>query len=220
MTWTRKHLAGFPYDELLLGDVTPETPIALTLHFMGGSTALMAPFYDGYPGNLRVIFLEGETPNDAGYSWYPDLDFYDRAESEQIRQIREQVERIVPFVEAIKAAYPNAPLAMVGISQGSEVGLSLAAYYPAAFNRVIALASRMLTPQIAPGVLSGPLPEVFLLHGEQDATFPPDTTRATQQWFIDHGVRASLSLYPGVTHFDSERMMGELHQRLGEMGSK
>src|SRR5688572_17065546 len=104
MTWTRKQLTGFAYDELLLGDATSETPVALTLHYMGGSTALMAPFYDGYPGNLRVIFIEGKTPSDAGYSWYPDLDFYDRSEVQQIRQIREQVERNAPFVDALKAA--------------------------------------------------------------------------------------------------------------------
>jgi predicted esterase len=131
-TLTSKSLDNIPYWEC--GQVEASTPITLVLHWMGGdAAAIQKVLFDKFDTSLRLIFLEGQYPSGdelGGYSWYPaEVAFYQRSEAEQAPDIRRQADRIADFLTQLKAVYP-VKTAVIGMSQGGDLTLAMAAYYP------------------------------------------------------------------------------------------
>src|SRR5688572_14904965 len=115
---TQKSLNNFTYWEALYGSVTDDTPMIVTLHWMGGKPDAMQVLYDGVDYPLRAVFLQAPYPLEGGYTWYPDGDdFYKRDEAGQAPDIRHEADAVASFLWELKQKYP-AKLAVTGMSQG------------------------------------------------------------------------------------------------------
>lgn len=218
MTLERKSLNGTPYWELEIGQVKPDTTIVLALHYMSGNAEAMRVVLDDVTLPLRVIFLEGDYPpgdDSGGYSWYPGEDgFYTWTEVEQTRHTLAQAARIAAFLRVLREHYP-AKLVVLGISQGGELGLTLAAHYPALVDLVIALAARLTEPTRPTSVHPAMrLPRVVMLHGIEDEYMLIAWARDAHHWLHSNGYDAVLHEYPTVRHSVSKAMVAHAQSLL------
>lgn len=219
---TSHTLKKYAYKELLLGDVTPATTILIVLHWMGGTAEAMAVLVDGYAGPLRAIFLEGAHPFEDGLSWFPDgLAFYDLAEGDQAPEIRRQGDHVAGFLKELRREYPNAKIAMTGMSQGGDITLSVAAYHPTLLDLALPLAGRLSPPMRAYELrdVKHSAPKVHLLGGEDDPIVTPHYAHDASGWLGKRFYEVSISLFAGVKHGISKGMVGVIHEELAALGN-
>jgi predicted esterase len=216
-----KLLGDTPYAEMLVGTIEASTSIVLALHWMGGATA-MWPLLADCDRPLRVISLQGEYPSgdeEGGYSWYPEEGaFYQRSEKEQAPDIRLQADRIAAFLRQLREAYP-ARLAVIGMSQGGDLALSLAVHYPELIDMAIPLAGRLSEPMRLANFSrsAARLPIISMKQGLDDPIVSVESARQVLSWLQAAGFSASLQEYANVGHAISKAMIGDLQQDLAKL---
>jgi pimeloyl-ACP methyl ester carboxylesterase len=154
MPLLEKTLQDIPYQEWQNGEITPETPVVLVLHWMGGDFTSLQFLFNEYRKPVRGVFLQAPYSGGdkfGGWSWFPDEEpFYDRPEAEQAPDIRAAADRVAGFLQALRALYP-AKVAVTGMSQGGDISLALAAYTPTISKRCPKLILRLsMTRAIVP----------------------------------------------------------------------
>lgn len=150
----------------------------------------------------------------GGYSWYPDEGaFYQRSEAEQAPDIRRQADRIADFLTQLKAIYP-VKTAVVGMSQGGDLTLALAAYYPELIDLAIPCAGRLSAPMRPQQFDRHTLPRVLMQQGMDDPIVSVESAREAADWLVSVGYDAELREYPNTKHVLSEEMVGYIRQVL------
>jgi predicted esterase len=208
------------YWTLEQGDMKPDTPIVLVLHYMSGTADSLRVLLEGYSQPIRAVFLQGKYPCGEGYSWYPqDTAFYNLPEAEQAPDILQVAEEVAGFLREYRKLYPGAKTAVTGMSQGGDLSLALAVYYPDLIDLAVPLAGRVIRPETfaQPADI---LPKVTLMNGTVDEIVTIESAREALRWLRDHGFDAELREYENVGHGISRQMVSDLHQCLESLISQ
>jgi predicted esterase len=214
MDMIEKSLNGTTYWEMLVGDVQPDSPTVLALHYMTGDAASLQVLFKGVDRPMRVLFLQGRYPYEGGYSWYSDEEhFYDRAEVEQAPDIKQEADAIAAFLSAYKAQY-SGKIAVTGMSQGGDLTLALCAYYPDLLHLALSMAGRLssvMRPEQPPQTS---LPRISMMQGADDPIVSVASAEEAVEWLKQSGYEAELHVYPGVGHAISYGMVDHIQQNL------
>jgi predicted esterase len=168
---------------------------------------------------LRAIFLRGLHPSGdplGGYSWYPDEGaFYERPEADQAPAIRAEADRIAAFLQQLQTLYPM-KIMVTGMSQGGDLTLALAVYYPELVSLAMPCAGR-LSPPMRPAQFDKPkdtLPTIHMMQGVDDEIVPVESAREAAAWLVGAGFKATLQEYPDTGHTISDAMVKDIQQLL------
>ena len=221
-TFIEKSVNEVRYWEMLIGEVQPDTPIAIALHYMSGDARSMEALFNGYEKPLRVITMQGSyvyKDNEVeGFSWFPDhTAFYDRSEAEQAQDIRTASEPIVEVIRHLKTTYPGAKIAIMGMSQGGDLALSIATHHPELLDLVLPMAGRISAPMRPSEVSKGRLPHILMMNGVDDPIVTIAGAREAVKWLQAAGFAAELKEYAGIEHRIAKAMVQDIQDRLSEL---
>ncbi|MCR2763178.1 alpha/beta hydrolase-fold protein [Microbacterium sp. zg.B48] len=184
-------LHGYGADERDLFGLVPHLPPQFVV------AALRAPLAPPFPA--------------PGYSWYP----IEGMEGRDARHVTGAASLVVDWVDAVTA---DAPVGLLGFSQGAAVALQALRLQPERFAFAVNL-SGYATPGELPGdaALAERRPPVFWGRGTHDDVIPQFLVEHTVTWLPEH---ADLSgrVYQGLTHSVSEPELDDvrvfLHKQL------
>ncbi len=203
--------------EQVLGTESPDMPWALAIHGLGDSPEGFWRVLSQHDGDLRVVAVQAPTRWGKGWSWFPSRD---ATPEERVDGFRTSVDLLASFVEAWRAAHPEAgkPVIM-GFSQGGMLSFGLAAHHPELAELVIPVAGLLppeLVPQTSP---TGTLPRVRALHGAVDDRIPTSDGEATVETLRQLGLDATIQTYDGVAHGISSPMRAEISRLIATGGA-
>jgi phospholipase/carboxylesterase len=202
------HLTRKPTREMAAGSAPP---LLLLLHGVGSNERdLMglAPWLDG-----RLFVASARAPITLGYDAYGWFRFeftpngpvvMDPAEAESSFRL------ILRFMDELIEAYgvdPNRTY-LVGFSQGTIMGLSVALTHPAKVAGMVAMSGRFpdaIRPQIAPLEELEDLP-ILLQHGTEDPVLPIHYGRAAREILDSLPVRLDYREYRMGHHVTQESL--------------
>jgi predicted esterase len=218
-TLVQKTLNDVIYWELQPDDpLPPATPIALFVHWMSGNANSMRVIFDGVRRPLRAVSLQGRYPSGdplGGYSWHPDeVAFYNRSEAEQAVSIRSQADHIATFLRDLKQQYPAQKTVVSGMSQGGDLTLALAAYYPDLLDFAIPVAGRLSAPMRPTAIGPARMPRVIMKSGVEDPIVSIASAREVCAWLQSVGYDAELMEYANTGHTLSDAMINDIRQLL------
>jgi predicted esterase len=214
MDMIEKSLNGTTYWEILVGDVQPNSPTVLALHYMTGDATSLQVLFTNLNRPIRVVFLQGRYPYEGGYSWYSDEErFYDRPEAAQAPDIKQESDAIAAFLSCYKAEN-SGKVVVTGMSQGGDLTLALCAYYPDLLHLALPMAGRLssvMRPEQPPQTS---LPRVSMMQGADDHIVSVASAEEAVEWLRQSGYEAELHVYPGVGHAISYGMVDHIQQTL------
>jgi N-acetylmuramoyl-L-alanine amidase len=196
--------AGFRYLVFETGAAAPDTtlPMIVGLHYSGATPAAMVDYFDRFDAPVRVVLPQGPQPRPAGFSWFAA----GSGVTEQAMAALALADGLAAFVRDAEAAHPTRgkPLAM-GVSYGGDLALLLALRHPSLVAAAFPVAARAFPQWLSAAVPCAPeCPAVRALHGDADATVPPDAMEAAIPRLKAAGYDATIRTYPGVAHdFDA-----------------
>lgn len=184
------------------------------LHYMTGTQDSMGFLLEGE--GLRLIFPQGKYPSgfeEGGYSWFiGEKEFYDWTDEKQLPSILDTTHELAAFIKEIA---PSQKCIVTGMSQGGDLSLMLAAYYPELISLSIPAAGRLFPPQDFAGK-GRELPIVHVQHGQADEIVPVKYARDANVWLRANGYETTLSVYPDVGHDYSEEMVLHIRKLVAE----
>lgn len=197
-------LAGFEYFEVVKGKDHGDLPLLIVFHYSGGTPQETIADYDSLKNPVRIILPRGNYQKKQGFSYFP-VDYYDQEPSLQYKLARKTVDSLARFVKALEKRYKGKAI-ISGISQGGDIALLLARFYPELFRASFPFAA-VIPDKLAPGIKTnraGELP-VYMFQGENDTIVP---LAVTQKKLKDLGKRMDIQLatYPGLGHGISKEM--------------
>lgn len=152
-----------------------------------------------------------------GASWYP-IEGLDGRDPDAVTLAARAL------LSWIQDAVGEAPVGLLGFSQGGAVALQTLRAAPDAVSFAVVLAGYAAGGEL-PGdiVLAERRPPVFWGRGAADDVIPPALVDATAQWLPVHS-ELSGRVYPGLTHSISQDELDDvrafLDARLGEMAAQ
>lgn len=213
--YTKFDLNDMPYWERQHNNPADDSPVVITMHYMTGTAVAMSFLLDGIDFPLREIALQGTHPSgypeEGGYSWFErERDFYDvLSEAEQESLIRKEVNKIAAFIKALREKY-SGKFVVTGMSQGGDLSLHLAAYYPDLIDLAVPMAGRLSELMQPDAIESDNLPKVVILQGADDLIVTVDDAKVAESYLKAQDYEVSLDVYEGVGHDISEDMVEKL----------
>jgi phospholipase/carboxylesterase len=144
----------------------------LLVHGLKGDETVMWIFTRNLPKNYWLFAPRAPVAVETGgYTWlqrtvegWPDLDSFRPAADKLLLAFQAWAER---------TGAPEAPIDVMGFSQGAALAYALAALYPRQVGRVLALAGFLPGEAELPGRYSGLRgKQVYVAHGSRDETVP------------------------------------------------
>lgn len=212
--YTQKNLNGTAYWQHLHNNPDNDAPTVIMMHWMTGTAEAMAFVFDNIDFPLREISLQGNYPSgypEGGQSWFEhETDFYEKlSDAEQEPLIRQEVDKVAQFINAIRQQY-SGKLVVTGMSQGGDMTLHLASYYPELLDLALPMAGRLSKAMRPASIESDKLPTIKLLQGLNDEIVLVETARDVAQWLTQHNYPTTLNEYPDVGHSISPDMIQDI----------
>lgn len=138
-----------------------------------------------------------------GYSWYP-IENLDAHDPDAV------TDAATRFIEWLDLVAPDAPVGLLGFSQGAVIAMQALRLRPERFAFAVNLSG-----YAAPGALPGDAdlaqrrPPVFWGRGTRDDVIPAVLVAHTTQWLPLHS-ELSGRVYPGLTHSVSEQELTDI----------
>jgi phospholipase/carboxylesterase len=207
-TLSLTHLIREPTREMAAGSAPP---LLLLLHGVGSNERdLMglAPWLDG-----RFFVVSTRAPITLGYEAYGWFRFEFTPNGPEVsdpREAEESYRLILRFMDELAEAYGVDPARMylMGFSQGTIMGLSVALTRPDKVAGMVAMSGRFpdaIRPQIAPPEKLRSLP-ILLQHGTEDPVLPIQYGRAARETLDGLPVRLDYSEYRMGHHVTQESL--------------
>jgi predicted esterase len=213
--YTEKSLNGRSYWEALNGNVLADSPIVIPMHFWTGTGTAMHFLFNGMTTPARIIGLQGLYPSGheaGGYSWFPHgAEFYDEmTEVQQAPFIREEAAKIASFISDLKQEHLG-KIIVTGMSQGGDLSLSLAVYYPDLIDIAIPCAGR-LSAVMRPEMSLGTSSQIRMQQGMDDKIVSLESAREARDWLKTEGFDVLLDEYEGLGHDMSGTMVKRIQE--------
>ena len=188
------------YEIYLTGQAHPESklPLIVILHFMGGNPDEMFSYLlKGIDLPARVIAPYGQYEFEGQYSWFPES-LYAEDESNQGKFVREIARILLENVERWAQEYSTEGKPIyLGMSQGGDIGFTLASHDGDRFRLFIPIAGRLLEEEIVSRRTAG---KVRIHHGEKDPIVPIIRAREAAIRLQSVGMDVTLREYVGIEH--------------------
>ncbi len=208
-------VAGFEYIEVIKGKDNGKLPLLIAFHYSSGNPAETIADYDSLKNPVRIIIPKGNYKKRNGFSYYP-VDYYEKDSLTQFVLSKKAVDSIGNFIQLIGKKYKSKAV-VSGISQGGDIAMLLAAYYPqlckASFPFAAYIHSGMNHELKKKPV--GRVP-VYLFQGEDDPIIPLSTTRRKLA-MLDKKLRLKLFSYPALGHDISTQMKIDYSRLIDEL---
>lgn len=213
----QNRLKGFEYLEHAN---TPgnDQPLLIAFHYSSGTPKETLADYDSIKGSIRIIIPKGNYRKRDGFSYYP-VDYYKTDSATQFAASRITVDSIAIFVQAIEKKYQRKAI-VSGISQGGDIALLLAIYYPD-----LCVASFPFAAVINPSVVEMAISKksksipIHLHQGEADAIVSVNYTRR-KVTALSKKLNITLYTYPGVGHDISAEMKASYSKQIDDLSEK
>ncbi|HEY0677285.1 MAG TPA: peptidoglycan DD-metalloendopeptidase family protein [Chitinophagaceae bacterium] len=200
----RPRIANFEYIEIVKGKESSEMPLLIAFHYSGGNPLETLRDYDSLKNPVRIIIPRGNFLKRDGFSYYP-TDYYQKDSVTQFALARRTVDSLALFIMQIEKKYKQKAV-VSGISQGGDISLLLAIYYPALCKASFPFAA-VIHPHIIESLKIKPAREVpvYLFQGEDDKIIPVSVTRKKVEQ-IGSGMNIRLQTYANLGHDISLQM--------------
>lgn len=193
-------IAGFDFLEVVKPGELSERPIPVIIgfHYSSSDPSYAVTDYDEISSPVRLILPKGNFQKRDGWSYFP-TDYYTKDSVSQVAISRKTLDSIAVFVKAIGEKYKTKPL-VAGFSQGGDLSLLLAIYYPEIIRAGFPLAG-FLHRQRWEDAKKNAQKDVgiYIYQGDADKIVSAQYTQAQVkelgQFFNIH-----LNLYPGLGH--------------------
>lgn len=171
-----------------------EGPAILLLHGLTGDESSMAVFLRQLPEGLPALTVRAPHRSaQGGHSWFRDED---RGRPEA-PTTRESLRRLEDFLaeDLLGHASPQAPLFLIGFSQGAYMSYLLAPRLGQRLRGLVGMSSFPLPQELLPeGSLRGV--DALLLHGSRDELVPLGEGRRAAERLRRAGARVDFREYP------------------------
>lgn len=197
-----------------------DRPVLLLLHGYGSDEHDLFGLVPSLPPAFVVASVRAPLAPPwpmPGASWYP-IEGLDGRDPDAVTLAARAL------LSWIQDAVGEAPVGLLGFSQGGAVALQTLRAAPDAVSFAVVLAGYAAGGEL-PGdvVLTERRPPVFWGRGAADDVIPPALVDATAQWLPVHS-ELSGRVYPGLTHSISQDELDDvrafLDARLGEMAAQ
>ncbi|MCM3613202.1 alpha/beta fold hydrolase [Microbacterium enclense] len=197
-----------------------DRPVLLLLHGYGSDEHDLFGLVPSLPPAFVVASVRAPLAPPwpmPGASWYP-IEGLDGRDPDAVTLAARAL------LSWIQDAVGEAPVGLLGFSQGGAVALQTLRAAPDAVSFAVVLAGYAAGGEL-PGdiVLAERRPPVFWGRGAADDVIPPALVDATAQWLPVHS-ELSGRVYPGLTHSISQDELDDvrafLDARLGEMAAQ
>lgn len=197
-----------------------DRPVLLLLHGYGSDEHDLFGLVPSLPPAFVVASVRAPLAPPwpmPGASWYP-IEGLDGRDPDAVTLAARAL------LSWIQDAVGEAPVGLLGFSQGGAVALQTLRVAPDAVSFAVVLAGYAAGGEL-PGdiVLAERRPPVFWGRGAADDVIPPALVDATAQWLPVHS-ELSGRVYPGLTHSISQDELDDvrafLDARLGEMAAQ
>ena len=197
-------IANFEYIETIKGTNKRDLPLLIAFHYSSGNPVETIIDYDSLKHPVRIIIPKGNYPKRNGFSYFPP-DYYQKDSSTQFALAKITVDSIAAFVKAIEKKHKRKAI-ISGISQGGDIALLLAIYYPELCRASFPFAA-VIHPEVIDRVKLKPVRAVpiFLFQGEADKIINVDFTREKVEQ-IGKMLNIKLQTYPNLGHDISVQM--------------
>lgn len=195
---------GFEYKDVVKGKDNGKLPLVIAFHYSSGNPLETVADYDSLKNAVRIIIPKGNYRKRGGFSYYPP-DYYQKDSLTQFSIARATVDSIARFVQSVEKKYKQ-KVVVSGISQGGDIALLLAIYYPDLCKASFPFAA-VINPTIIKELKTKPVKKVpiHLFQGEADQIVPVSATRKKVKE-IGNRLRLKLYTYPDVGHDISTQM--------------
>jgi phospholipase/carboxylesterase len=209
-----KHLAGFNYAEVVLGDSSDKRlPVLIALHYSSSSTAEVFQFYDSIGTDMRIILPRGNYRKRQGHSWFPP-DHYSKDSTTQIETTRHTVDSVAAFIRELYQKYPVKPV-VSGLSQGGDISLLLALRYPQLLKASLPMLGFVHREAYTflKKSSTATIP-IHLVHGEADKIVSINYVRKQTKYLQKIFKEITFSSYAGVEHDVTPAMERDYNTKL------
>ncbi|MCG8440909.1 MAG: alpha/beta fold hydrolase [Caulobacterales bacterium] len=186
--------------------------LVVLLHGYGSSGRDFAPMAERLSAQLPdAAFLYPNAPEPwphaarrPGYSWF---DFEGARAGETRAQAREYVTRLIAHVSSA-LAMEDAPVVLVGFSQGGGVAVSAGSCAP---DRVVlAVAMAGVVDAACDPPEEGARPRILMVHNDGDERVPVTMGEQARDALVALGYAPKFTVYPGDTHWPSPEALADV----------
>ena len=149
-----------------------------------------------------------------GFSWYP----IEGLDGRDPQHVTDAAALVIAWIDLVA---PEAPVGLLGFSQGAAVALQALRLRPERFAFAVNLSGYVTPGELDDdAALAARRPPVFWGRGTRDDVIPPFLVEHTALWLPEH-VELSGRVYPGLTHSVSEEELDDvrvfLEKRLADL---
>lgn len=211
-------VAGFEYYELIKGAGTSQLPLLIAFHYSSSNPEETIADYDSLKTAVRIIIPRGNYKKRSGYSYFPAA-YYQEDSLTQLALLRQTIDSLAVFVDLMSKKF-NTKALLSGISQGGDIALSLAVYYPRLCKASFPFAG-YLHSQSYNKIIQGRFNKtpVYLFQGEDDPIVAVSYTRLAVKK-LGNELRLKLFTYPGVGHEISAKMKMDYSKLIDQINLK
>ncbi len=213
--WIRiKSIAGFEYTEVIIGEEKADLPLLVAFHYSGSDAAETLTFYDSIKVPLRIIIPKGNFPHKKGFSYFKP-GYYQQDSAMQFSMARKTVDSLAAFVRAVNMKFKTRAI-VSGASQGGDISLLLAVYYPRLIKASFPVAA-VISKHIR--VNTGNRTPVYFFHGETDPIVSIDYTRMMVK-SLEKKLPVKLFTYKEIGHDISPAMKTDYSRLIEKLANK
>lgn len=217
MATYKAKVEGFSYLEHETGNGGKALPLLIAFHYSSGTPIETMRDYDSLKAPVRIIVPKGNYRKRGGFSYYP-VNYYQTDSAAQFATARATLDSIANFVRVIEKKYGKKAI-VSGISQGGDIALLMALYYPERCAASFPIAA-VINPALVDSISNASnIPPIFLHQGEADKIVSIDYTRKKVSQ-LQKRIILKLYSYPGVGHEISPEMKDNYSAQIDELIKK
>ncbi len=178
-----------------------KNPLLLLLHGYGSNEEDLFSFATELPEEYYVI--SARAPYDmtyGSYAWYAINFDADENKFSNIGQAQQSRDLIANFIDELIATYAidSNNVTLIGFSQGSILGYSVALSYPQKVQRLVAMSGYLNTEIAVANFATNDLTnlKIFASHGTVDQVIPVDWARKSIPVLEELGISVVYKEYP------------------------
>lgn len=199
-------LAGYKYKHRLVNTDKPDAslPMVIGLHWSGSTPDEFERYLDGFTKPVRLILIQGQYPNRAGFSFFPrePKNYYNLPADEKMSVLLQEGEKISRFVEEVTALYkPSKKPFIIGASQGGDLSYVMAIrcghLISRSFPLLATMDNRIILPLSESAQTRVPI-DVF--HGTADPIVSLETVKEHVKLLKKNGYKVKLRSYKNIEH--------------------
>jgi predicted esterase len=207
-----KSVLGFNYQEIVRGNEKTKLPLLIAFHFSSSSPEELMTYFDSLSFPVRIIIPRGNYPKRGGHSYLPK-DHYSQDTATQIKTVRATVDSMALFIEHFAEKHNTKPI-VSGISQGGDLALLLAIYYPQLIRAsfpLLGFIHRQVYEDLPKP--AGPAVPIYLYHGEEDKIVSIRYVKKEFE-FLKKSFNVTSHFYPKVEHDVTSAMEKNYSQKM------